>query len=148
MNNREKVVLHKSGTPNHTGDDCVNPPPSWLMYWSFWVGVHHIFWDLPGVGKGLYDRLKVLDDNARDLIEHDLANATTVPTTAPTAPTASPSAAPTAPTASPSAAPTRTKAPTAAPAAPSTAPPTTSDVAGRAQAWLALALVMFGLAAA
>jgi hypothetical protein len=25
-NNREKVVLHTSGSPNHTGDDCVNPP--------------------------------------------------------------------------------------------------------------------------
>jgi hypothetical protein len=69
-NTREKVVLHTSGIPNHTGDDCVNPPPRLLSYWSFWLAVYTFFSDLPGVGQGLHDRHQVLDDNARDLIEY------------------------------------------------------------------------------
>jgi hypothetical protein len=69
-NNREKVVLHTSGSPNHTGDICVNPPPRSLRYWPFTAAVYHLGSFVPGMNQGLYDRLRVLQDNEQELIEY------------------------------------------------------------------------------
>jgi hypothetical protein len=106
-NRREKVRLHTSGSASYTGQDCVNPPPQALRYdegfstmlsdlarplglGGFITGL-----ELWGKDKGLLDRLHTMEGHALEMIKYDQAHATSVPTKAPTAPTAPTTSSPT-----------------------------------------------------
>ncbi len=134
FNIRESVQLHISGA-KYIGEACVDPAPQQLAYRPFdWtISSLERFITDDRIDEGLTNRLSLLFYHEEELIKYDLANATAVPSTAPSnAPTKTP-----------------TKTPSNAPStAPSAAPTDETNGAGGTQATLALALAMFGLAAA
>ena len=132
-NGRDTVVLHGMGIMNYTGEACVNPPLSSILYDGIGVVLYplvdsgFIADDLPG-GDARLDNLQDAS-NIAAMVRYDKKHATAAPVGVPTAAPTPPAPTPTSPaptTGAPTFPTPTTGAPTSLPPTPTSLPPTTA----------------------